>query len=105
MSTEAKEPEKGKKLEDTGLTEIDPDLLTGTPQDIINRARMIDSQTKILHNEVMLLNQEIKQAVERVKQNAEKIKMQKQLPYLVGHVVEVRFEKFSSVLPFLDFRT
>jgi 26S proteasome regulatory subunit T5 len=81
--------EKGKKLEEAVTDEIDPELFSGTPEDIINRARMIDSQTKILQNELMLLNQEIKQNNERIKQNAEKIKMHKQLPYLVGHVVEI----------------
>lgn len=90
--SDKKEAEKGKKLEDTvdDTMDIDPEVFSGTPEDIINRARMIDSQTKILQNELMLLNQEIKQSNERVKQNAEKIKMHKQLPYLVGHVVEVR---------------
>jgi 26S proteasome regulatory subunit T5 len=81
-----------KKLEEVVQSmdiEIDPDLLQGTPQDILNRARMIDGQTKILDSEINAINSEIKGMKERLKENAEKIKMHKQLPYLVGHVVEV----------------
>jgi 26S proteasome regulatory subunit T5 len=81
----------GKKLEDVVSMdiEIDPDLLTGTPQDIANRAKMIDGQTKILQSEIGAINSEIKGMKEKLKENAEKIKMHKQLPYLVGHVVEI----------------
>jgi 26S proteasome regulatory subunit T5 len=80
-----------KKLEDVVSmdVEIDPDLLQGTPQDITNRAKMIDGQTKILQSEISAINIEIKGMKEKLKENAEKIKMHKQLPYLVGHVVEI----------------
>jgi len=81
-----------KKLEDVVSAmdiEIDPDLLQGTPQDIINRAKMIDGQTNILQSEIAVINTEIKGMKEKLKENAEKIKMHKQLPYLVGHVVEI----------------
>jgi len=81
-----------KKLEDVVSAmdiEIDPDLLQGTPQDIIKRAKMIDGQTNILQSEIAVINTEIKGMKEKLKENAEKIKMHKQLPYLVGHVVEI----------------
>jgi hypothetical protein len=35
------------------------------------------------------LDQQLRDATERLKDNQEKIKMNKQLPYLVGNVVEV----------------
>eukprot|EP01126_Amoeba_proteus_P034052 TRINITY_DN3374_c0_g1_i5.p1 TRINITY_DN3374_c0_g1~~TRINITY_DN3374_c0_g1_i5.p1 ORF type:complete len:263 (+),score=65.38 TRINITY_DN3374_c0_g1_i5:109-897(+) len=81
----------GKKLESlaTQELEIDPDLLNGTPNDILARARLLDSETKILQNELLLLTQEIKLLKEKTKENVEKIKLNKQLPYLVGHVVEI----------------
>jgi 26S proteasome regulatory subunit T5 len=63
--------------------------MSGTPQDIIQKSRSIDGQSKILQNEVMLLTQEMKSMKDKIKENAEKIKMNKQLPYLVGHVVEI----------------
>jgi len=79
------------KLEDVVSmdVEIDPELLSGTPQDIVNRSKMIDGQTKILHSEITHLTSEIKGMKEKLKENAEKIKMHKQLPYLVGHVIEI----------------
>lgn len=91
MSRSTKDKEVGKTLEQVteAELEIDPDLLSGTPDDILARARLLDSETKILKNECMLLSQEIRSTKERIKDNVEKIKMNKQLPYLVGHVVEV----------------
>jgi hypothetical protein len=83
--------EVGKTLEQVAETEleIDPDLLSGSADDILARARLLDSEAKILRNECTLLNQEIRSMKEKIKENVEKIKMNKQLPYLVGHVVEV----------------
>jgi len=85
--------EVGKTLEqaveqETDL-EIDSELLSGTPDDILGRARLLDSETKILRNECMLLSQEIRSMKEKIAENVEKIKRNKQLPYLVGHVVEI----------------
>lgn len=88
-----KPEEKGKKLEGAlgkdEDVEIDPDILNGTVQDILARARGIESEMRVLKNEVMLLAQENKSMKEKIKENQEKIKMNKQLPYLVAHIVEV----------------
>jgi len=95
MATAGPKPEdKGKKLEaalgkDDIVVEIDPDILAGTVQDILGRARSIEGEMRILKNESMLLNQEIKGMKEKIKENQEKVKMNKQLPYLVAHIVEV----------------
>jgi 26S proteasome regulatory subunit T5 len=81
-----------KKLEEAVVSmdvEVNPELLEGTPQDIINRSKAIDNQTKILRSEISAISSDIKQMKEKLKENAEKIKMHKQLPYLVGHVVEI----------------
>jgi 26S proteasome regulatory subunit T5 len=89
-----KPEDKGKKLEaalgkDEKDVEIDPDILNGTVQDILARARGIESEMRVLKNEMMLLNQENKSMKEKIKENQEKVKMNKQLPYLVAHIVEI----------------
>lgn len=42
-----------------------------------------------MKNEMNRLNHEVNNAKDRIKENNEKIKLNKQLPYLVGNIVEV----------------
>jgi len=92
--------DKGKKLgdalnaedqkkEDNMEVVIDEDMLQGPTADLLNRARLIDSEVRLLKNELMLLQQEQKSMKEKIKENQEKLKMNKQLPYLVAHIVEL----------------
>jgi 26S proteasome regulatory subunit T5 len=84
--------EQGKKLEEMDLDseiELDKDMLEGSTQDILNRSRLIENEIKILKNELHLLAAEHASFDEKIKENNEKIKMNRQLPYLVGNVVEV----------------
>ncbi len=71
--------------------EIPADLLNASSLDITSRARLIENEIKVLKNESLILQQEIKQMKEKIKDNHEKIKLNKQLPYLVGNIVEVIF--------------
>lgn len=45
---------------------------------------------QVMRSESMRLNHERSKMMEQIKDNTEKIKNNKQLPYLVGNVVEVR---------------
>jgi len=80
--------------------EIPADLLNASSLDITSRARLIENEIKVLKNESLILQQEIKQMKERIKDNHEKIKLNKQLPYLVGNIVEVIFlgAKFYNII-------
>jgi 26S proteasome regulatory subunit T5 len=69
--------------------EIPADLLNASSLDITSRARLIENEIKVLKNESLILQQEIKQMKEKIKDNHEKIKLNKQLPYLVGNIVEI----------------
>jgi 26S proteasome regulatory subunit T5 len=42
-------------------------------------------------DELQRMNLELQSVKEKIKENQEKIKLNKQLPYLVGNIVEVRF--------------
>lgn len=56
-----------------------------------------------LKEELQRTNLELESFKEKIKENQEKIKLNKQLPYLVGNIVEVNFpsptrSSFSSML-------
>ncbi len=69
--------------------EIDDEILNSSTPDIINRTRLLDNEIKIYRSELLRLQHEKSVMEEKVKDNKEKIKNNKQLPYLVGNVVEL----------------
>lgn len=99
-----------KDLEDKG-GDIDPEILNSTPQDIINRGRLLENDIRIMRQEHQRLSHEQQAMNKRIDENLEKIennryvcgKLQsqhctmyllhfrpcRQLPYLVGNVVEL----------------
>jgi len=70
-------------------SDVDEFLLNATVEDIERRARALESETRALNQEKNRLQHDKRSLDERVRENQEKIKMNKQLPYLVGNVVEV----------------
>jgi len=72
--------------------ELPSELKHASPEEINNRARLLENEIKILKNEYMRLNHEVQREKSKIQENTEKIKLNKQLPYLVGHVVEVKSE-------------
>lgn len=83
-------------LEDKSLWEaendqddIGQDILRLAPEEITNRTRLLENDIKVMKSEIVRLQHEQAAMKERIKDNKEKIKMNKQLPYLVGNVVEV----------------
>eukprot|EP01118_Nematostelium_gracile_P008881 TRINITY_DN2968_c0_g1_i2.p1 TRINITY_DN2968_c0_g1~~TRINITY_DN2968_c0_g1_i2.p1 ORF type:complete len:428 (+),score=154.13 TRINITY_DN2968_c0_g1_i2:44-1327(+) len=76
-------------LQQTETIEVPEEILNSTPEDIANRTKLIDNEIKVLKNEATRLTLEQNGMKEKIKENAEKIKLNKQLPYLVGNVVEL----------------
>ncbi|KAF8923427.1 26S proteasome regulatory subunit 6A [Haplosporangium bisporale] len=83
-------------LEDKSLWETTPeeedlgaDILRANTEDIINRTRLLDNDIKVMKSENRRLQHEQAAMKARIKDNQEKIKLNKQLPYLVGNVVEL----------------
>ena len=65
------------------------DFETMTTDEIRQRRIMIENEIKIFKSEHRRIAHESKVQEDKVKDNKEKIKLNKQLPYLVGNVVEI----------------
>jgi 26S proteasome regulatory subunit T5 len=81
-------------LAETPDVQIPEEILNSTPEEINSRTKLIDNEMKWMKNEINRLNHEQAAFKEKIKENNEKIKLNKQLPYLVGNVVEVRITYF-----------
>lgn len=66
-------------------------LASMTTEDIVRASRLLDNEIRILKDELQRTNLDVESFKEKVKENQEKIKLNKQLPYLVGNIVEVKF--------------
>eukprot|EP01112_Ceratiomyxa_fruticulosa_P006961 TRINITY_DN1790_c1_g1_i1.p1 TRINITY_DN1790_c1_g1~~TRINITY_DN1790_c1_g1_i1.p1 ORF type:complete len:432 (+),score=102.88 TRINITY_DN1790_c1_g1_i1:175-1470(+) len=71
------------------VNNLPEEILRGTADEITRRARLIENEIKVLKNESMRLSHEQSAFNERIKENVDKIKLNKQLPYLVGNIVEL----------------
>ncbi|XP_008246430.1 PREDICTED: 26S protease regulatory subunit 6A homolog [Prunus mume] len=74
-------------VEDTSFE--DEQLAAMTTEDIIRATRLLDNEIRILKEEMQRTNLELDSYKEKIKENQEKIKLNKQLPYLVGNIVEI----------------
>ncbi|XP_075109672.1 26S proteasome regulatory subunit 6A homolog isoform X1 [Nicotiana tabacum] len=68
---------------------FEDDLYAMSTDDIIRAARLLDNEIRILKEELQRTNLELDSFKEKIKENQEKIKLNKQLPYLVGNIVEI----------------
>ncbi|CAN6451745.1 unnamed protein product [Victoria cruziana] len=69
---------------------FEEDQLASMPiEDIVRASRLLDNEIRVLKDEMQRTNLELDNLREKVKENQEKIKLNKQLPYLVGNIVEI----------------
>ncbi|GFY88984.1 regulatory particle triple-A ATPase 5A [Actinidia rufa] len=73
-------------VEDSSFEE--DQLASMSTDDIIRASRLLDNEIRILKEELQRTNLELDSFKEKIKENQEKIKLNKQLPYLVGNIVE-----------------
>jgi 26S proteasome regulatory subunit T5 len=57
--------------------------------DIVRASRLLDNEVRVLKDELQRNNLELENFKDKIKENQEKIKLNKQLPYLVGNIVEI----------------
>jgi len=57
--------------------------------EIRQRIHLLDNEIRIMRSDVQRIDHESRGQKERIRENMEKVKLNKQLPYLVGNVVEV----------------
>ncbi|KAI0243695.1 26S proteasome regulatory subunit 6A [Massospora cicadina] len=74
----------------TGLEDdFDEEILRLANSEISNRTRLLENDIKVMRSEYSRLQHEQNAMNEKIKDNKDKIEMNKQLPYLVGNVVEI----------------
>lgn len=76
-------------VDEDPLADLPEDIKNATAQEIINKARILENEVKRLASESRDVIQQQNKTKKRIQDNEEKIKLNKQLPYLVGNVVEV----------------
>ncbi|KAA8536832.1 hypothetical protein F0562_029310 [Nyssa sinensis] len=67
----------------------DDQLASMSTDDVVRASRLLDNEIRILKEELQRTNLELDSFKEKIKENQEKIKLNKQLPYLVGNIVEI----------------
>ncbi|KAH3672879.1 hypothetical protein WICPIJ_010008, partial [Wickerhamomyces pijperi] len=72
-----------------GEETLDQDILNSTTDDINTRTRLLENDIRIMKSELQRLNHDKQVMLAKVKDNKEKINNNKQLPYLVGNIVEL----------------
>ncbi|KAI9228047.1 MAG: P-loop containing nucleoside triphosphate hydrolase protein [Piptocephalis tieghemiana] len=65
------------------------EVQNSSTEDVNNRTRMLDNEIKIMRSEHNRLLHEQATMQQQVKDNKEKVRLNKQLPYLVGNLVEI----------------
>ena len=65
--------------------------------DIKIRCNLIDGEIRGMNSELARMTHELNNMNDRIAENAEKMKLNRQLPYLVGNVVEVINEKNFNI--------
>mmetsp|Transcript_8999 Transcript_8999/g.40499 ORF Transcript_8999/g.40499 Transcript_8999/m.40499 type:complete len:430 (-) Transcript_8999:1644-2933(-) len=74
---------------DEGEADMMRELENSSLEDVQMRQRLLENEIRVLRDESNRLALDLQGDKEKVKENFEKIKMNKQLPYLVGNVVEI----------------
>ncbi|OAY67623.1 26S protease regulatory subunit 6A, partial [Ananas comosus] len=67
----------------------DDQLASMSTDDILKASRLLDNEIRVLKDELQRNTLELESFKEKIKENQEKIKLNKQLPYLVGNIVEI----------------
>lgn len=79
--------------EDEGMKEV----VSLSTEQITSRARLLENETRLFESEIKRIRLDIRGELAKTKENNEKVKLNKQLPWLVGNIVEV----CTIPLPFL----
>jgi len=67
----------------------DDETTTMSNTDLRQRIRLLDNDIRVMKSDVQRIHHEGRAQKERIRENLEKVKMNKQLPYLVGNVIEI----------------
>mmetsp|Transcript_13172 Transcript_13172/g.23394 ORF Transcript_13172/g.23394 Transcript_13172/m.23394 type:complete len:442 (+) Transcript_13172:70-1395(+) len=68
---------------------LDDEISAMSTEDLKQRLRLIENEIRVFSSEKQRLMHEEKSKLDMIKDNVEKVKLNKQLPYLVGNIVEL----------------
>ena len=88
-SEETKEDEPQQQAAEDDEDMIDDETASMSIAELRQRIQLIDNEIRIFRSDIQRINHESRGQKERIRENIEKVKLNKQLPYLVGNVVEV----------------
>ncbi|KAK3649722.1 26S proteasome regulatory subunit 6A [Elasticomyces elasticus] len=77
------------KKEETDEDILGSEILNSSTRDIVARRRLLENDMRIMKSEFQRLSHEKQSMHDKIKDNVEKIDNNRQLPYLVGNVVEI----------------
>ncbi|KAI5284829.1 26S proteasome regulatory subunit 6A [Ascosphaera atra] len=83
---EMKDVEQENRDEDDVL---DEEIMSSSTRDIINRKKLLENELRVMRSEFQRLTHERAAMEVQLKDNKEKVENNRQLPYLVGNVVEL----------------
>eukprot|EP00177_Eucheuma_denticulatum_P002804 GFKZ01005033.1.p1 GENE.GFKZ01005033.1~~GFKZ01005033.1.p1 ORF type:complete len:429 (+),score=104.12 GFKZ01005033.1:237-1523(+) len=69
--------------------ELDQEILDMSTDELLTRVHLLEAEVKVKRTEIQRLTHEKNAMDEKIKENTEKVKLNKQLPYLVGNIVEI----------------
>mmetsp|Transcript_3270 Transcript_3270/g.9626 ORF Transcript_3270/g.9626 Transcript_3270/m.9626 type:complete len:425 (+) Transcript_3270:174-1448(+) len=69
--------------------DLDSEIASMSSDEIRQRTRLIENDVRVMKSELQRIKHEAESQTERTKENKDKLKLNKQLPYLVGSIIEV----------------
>ncbi|KAK5696904.1 26S proteasome regulatory subunit 6A [Elasticomyces elasticus] len=84
-----KDADGEEKKEETDEDILGSEILNSSTRDIVARRRLLENDMRIMKSEFQRLSHEKQSMHDKIKDNVEKIDNNRQLPYLVGNVVEI----------------
>lgn len=69
--------------------DLDQEILDMPTDDVLSRVRLLDMEVSAMQTQIQRLSHQKSDLSKKIKDNTEKVKVNKQLPYLVGNIVEI----------------
>jgi ATP-dependent 26S proteasome regulatory subunit len=88
-SAQQQQQQQQQQEETSQESKEDEDTITMSITDLRQRIRLLDNDIRVMKSDIQRISHESRAQKDRIRDNVEKVKMNKQLPYLVGNVIEI----------------
>ena len=75
--------------EEVNAAAPDDETWSMSTSELRQRIHLLDNDIRVMRSDIHRITHESRAQKERIRENVEKVKMNKQLPYLVGNIVEI----------------